>query len=249
MKRLPLLLCLLISAHVLLAQQKYSYEKTIPASGVKKGNVRLEIPVGTLQLNATGSDMLNSKVQYTHSNWKPSMNLNNNNGTVDLKLSQDKVSGSQENVGNSWVVNLGKNIPLALFLQMGAGESKIDLSNSQVQRLEIEAGAASLHVNLGKSAIKIADIKAGVGELNLDLRGNWDHDAAVEVAGGIGDINIKLPKNTGVRLETAGLGSQNLDGLTKEGSYYRNAALGKAKHTLTIKATGGLGSITVMNEK
>ncbi|MDX5422380.1 MAG: cell wall-active antibiotics response protein, partial [Hymenobacteraceae bacterium] len=241
------LLCLLLNAYLLHAQQKY--EKTVPATGVKKGIVRLEIPAGTLKMNATATQLLQAQVQYEHANWKPSLNLNKNNGNVEVKLIQENINDIDDNDRNEWVVNLSKNTPLALYLQMGAGESKIDLSNSKVQQLELEAGAVELDVKLSKSDLRKADIKAGVGELTLDLTGDWDHDLIVDVAGGIGEINLKLPKNTGVRLETAGLGSQNLGNLTKEGNYYRNAALGKSKHTLTIKATGGLGSITVMNEK
>lgn len=247
MKKLSLLLCLLLTTHMLFAQQKY--EKTIPATGITKGSIRLEIPAGTLKLNASASELVTTHVEYEHPSWKPSMNLNKNNGTADVVLKQENITNTENSGDNDWVVNLSKSTPLALYLQMGAGESTIDLRNSQVQQMEVEAGAVALEVKLGKSAIREASIQAGVGELNLDLSGEWDHDVTLDIAGGIGDINIRLPKNTGVRMETSGLGSQDLAGLTKDGKYYRNAALGKAKHTITIKATGGLGSITVMNEK
>ncbi|WP_266204651.1 toast rack family protein [Pontibacter kalidii] len=247
MKKLPLLLCLLFAAHGLFAQQKY--EKSVSATGVSKGTVKLEIPAGTLKLNASGSELLRAQVEYERPSWKPSMQMHTNNGTASITLKQESLRNNEDSGQNDWVVNLSRTTPLALHLQFGAGKSDINLTNSKVQKLQIEAGAAELNVKLSKSDLRQADIKAGVGELTLDLTGDWSHDLTVDVAGGIGDINIKLPKNTGVRLETAGLGSQELDGLTKEGTYYRNAALGKSKHTLTIKATGGLGSITVMNEK
>ncbi|ARS34355.1 toast rack family protein [Pontibacter actiniarum] len=247
MRKLSLLLCLFLITHALVAQQKY--EQSISASGVKKGSVRLEIPAGTLHLNASGSALLSTQVLYGRPSWRPGMTLKKQNGAADIRLSQENLEDGEENSENKWVVNLSKSTPLALYLQMGAGESTIDLSNSQVQQLEVEAGAAALDIKLSKSELRKADIKAGVGQLTLDLRGDWDHDLTLDVAGGIGEINLKLPKGTGVRLETNGLGSQHLDGLTREGNYYRNAALGKARHTITIKASGGLGSVVVMNEK
>lgn len=246
MKKLLLLLSICLTAHVLMAQQ--TYDKVIPATGISNGTVRLEIPVGTLNLNASGSDLISTKIQYSLVSWTPRMDLSKKNGTAALELSQKKVSGNQSDVENNWDVNLSKNTPLALFIQMGAGESKIDLGNSKVQKLEIQAGAVALDVKLAKSALREANIKAGVGELNLDLSGDWNHDLTLDIAGGMGEINLTLPKGTGVKLETSGFGSQDLSGLTKKGKFYINEAFGKTNHTLTIKAAGGLGSITVRNQ-
>jgi hypothetical protein len=251
MKRTPLLLCLVLLAHMLLAQQKQTYSKTVPATGISKGSITLEVPAGVIELQATGNDFMKTEVQYNKADWKPRMDLNTNNGAATLSLAQKDMDNTENNEAteNKWTVNISKNTPTALHLKIGAGETKLDLSNSQVQTLDVEAGAVALDVNLSKSGLRKADIKAGVGEVKLDLSGDWDHDLTVDVIGGIGDISITLPQSTGVKLKVSGLGSLDVAGLTKEGNYYRNAALGKSKHTLTINATGGLGSIKVQTKK
>ncbi|WP_179222967.1 toast rack family protein [Pontibacter ummariensis] len=245
MKKTSLLLYLLLTAHVLLAQQRHTFKQNIPATGINKGTVRIEVPAGVLQVKATGSNFLDTQVQYGQPSWKPSLHLNKNNGVADLRLTQKDITDGEDNNDNKWTLNLSKNIPTALYLEMGAGESSLDLSNSQVRQLDVQAGAVALDINLSKSQLRQADIKAGVGELNLDLRGDWDHDLTVDIAGGIGEINLKLPQHTGVRLKTSGLGSQDLAGLKDAGSYYKNDALGKARHTITLNVTGALGSINV----
>lgn len=167
----------------------------------------------------------------------------------DLTFKQKDMSNKEnDNDENKWTVNLSKTIPIDLYLKIGAGETKLDLSNSQVTKLDVEGGAVSLDVNLKGSKARKVDINAGVGEVNLNLTGNWDQNAIIDIAGGIGEVNLKLPKNTGVKLKTAGLGGRNLGNLQKNGSYYTNAALGKSKSTLTITVSGGLGSINVTQE-
>jgi len=247
MKNTLLIALFLLPAHLLFAQQKYT--KTVSGAGVKKGSIHLEIPAGELTLNSGGSNLAETEVRYGSADWKPSLSQSTSNGVMTLTFKQKDIkNGNNGDSENKWRVNLSKTIPTDLYLKMGAGETKLDLSNSQLRKLDIEAGAVSLDVNLKGSKAQEVDINAGVGEVNLDLTGNWDHDATIDIAGGIGEVNLKLPKNTGIRLKTAGLGGRDLGNLQKNGSYYTNAAYGRSKYTLTINVAGGLGSINVVQE-
>lgn len=156
---------------------------------------------------------------------------------------------NSKNAKNEWKVNLSRNTPLDLTIKIGAGESKLNLQNSNIQKLTLNAGAASTDIDLRGSKINDLDVNVGVGQLTLDLRGNWDHDVNVDVTGGIGDVKIRLPKSTGVRLKSSGLGSRNMASLQKEGNTYVNAALANSKHVINIKVAGGLGSVTVLQDE
>ncbi len=247
MKNLLITLCFLLPMHLLLAQQKYT--KTVSTGNIKKGTIHLEIPAGELRLRNGSSNLIDTEVLYAKADWKPSLHVNTSNGVTDLTFKQQDFKSSGDNNGeNKWNINISKTTPLDLYLKMGAGDTKLDLSNSQLRKLTIEAGAVGLTVNLKGSSARNVSISAGVGEVNLDLTGNWDHDATIEIAGGIGEVNLKLPKNTGVKLKTSGLGDRSLGNLKKNGDYFTNAALGKSKNTLTITVSGGLGSINVKEE-
>ncbi|MBB6612502.1 hypothetical protein H7F15_15765 [Pontibacter sp. Tf4] len=243
-KRLfPILLLLPLS---LLAQDARQFKQSIPVNDARQSTVKLEIPVGELNLKTGSTQLLEANVAYDRVDRKPTMQLNRTNGSTSLTLKQGDFKSENKTGDNKWDISLSKTLLLHLELEMGAGTSKLDLSNSRLQTLDIEAGATSIDLNLKGSTVKEVEIAAGVGELNLDLTGNWNHDVKLEISGGIGEVNLKLPKNTGVRINPTGLGSSNLNGFRKNGSYYQNAAYGKSKHTLTIHVSGGMGSLNVI---
>lgn len=230
----------------LAAQNLTNYKQAIPLDGAKTGTVRLEIPAGELSLKTGSTKLIDASIAYNHAGWKPNLKLTKTNGATSLTLKQTEDGNKENNGKNKWTVNLTREIPVNLYLVMGAGTSKLDLSNSRLQTLDIEAGAVGVDLNLSGSSVKNVEIDAGVGALNLDLTGDWNHDVALHISGGIGEVNLKLPKNTGVRINPSGLGSKNLYGFRKNGAYYQNAAYGKSKHTLTIHVSGGMGSLNVV---
>ncbi|WP_347158543.1 toast rack family protein [Pontibacter chitinilyticus] len=249
MKYLLLIACLLIPGHLLLAQSNLKYLQTVSNTGIKKGNIHLEVPAGELRLRTGNSNLVEAEVHYTEPGWKPSFSQHTSNSIADLTFKQPDFKNSDDNNSeNKWNVSISKTTPVDLYLKMGAGDTKLDLSNSRLGKLDIEAGAVSLDVNLKGSQAQDIDINAGVGEVKLDLTGNWDHDVTIDIAGGIGEVTLKLPKGTGVKLKASGLGDRDMAGLRKNGSYYTNSAFGKSKNTLTINVSGGLGSVRVTEE-
>ncbi len=248
MKKFLFCLSFILPVQLLLAQHTYEFKEVITLNGAKEGNIRLEIPAGELHLTSGSKGLLDATISYQKAAWEPSMRHNTNKGISDLTIKQQDLDNKENSGKNNWDININRNLPLNLYLEMGAGKSVLDLSSSQLQKLKVDAGAVSLDVKLSKSAVKDVDINAGVGEVTVDLTSAWDHNMSLDVAGGIGDIKLKLPKNTGVKLTTSGLGSKTLPGFTKKSNYYANSALGKAKHTLTIHVTAGIGSISVTQE-
>ena len=245
MKKL-LYFLLFILPFTLLAQDSKLFKQSVKADNVKQGTVRLEMPAGVLHLKTGTTQFIDAQVNYNHAGWKPAMNYSQNQGVANLTLKQEEISNKENNGENKWIINLNKSIPLQLIVSMGAGEANLDLSKSRLEKLNVEAGAVKCNINLAGSAVKSAKISAGVGELNVDMSGNWNHDVTMDISGGIGDVKLKLPKGTGVRLKSSGLGSKNLNGFKKNNGSYQNAAYGKSKHTLTINVSGGMGSLTVI---
>lgn len=230
----------------LLAQDNMKYKASSPVGETQKGTINLEMPAGELHLKTGSTQLIDAEINYGKAEWKPSMKVNREDDNTSLTMKQKDFKNKEGNVDNIWNISLNKSVPLNLNLTMGAGKSDIDLSNSRLEKLEIKAGAVSCDIDLRGSTVKDVDIAAGVGELNLDMTGNWNHNVNVEIAGGIGEVNLKLPKNTGVRLSSAGLGSRHLPGFVKKGNYYQNAAYGKSKHTVTVNVSGGMGSLNVV---
>jgi hypothetical protein len=129
---------------------------------------------------------------------------------------------------NTWDLRLNNDTPLDLILQMGAGESKLNLGSLDLRRVEV---------------------RMGVGEMNMDLRGEPKRDYDVEVRGGVGEATIYLPKNSGIVAEArGGIGGIQVNGLRKDGDRWVNTLYGTGKPTVRVDVRGGVGSINLIAE-
>ena len=67
--------------------------------------------------------------------------------------------------------------------------------------------------------------------------------------GGVGEANIRLPKDIGVIANASGgIGSIEAPGLHRDGNEYTNDAYGKSPVTIHLKVQGGVGTIRLLPE-
>ncbi len=126
---------------------------------------------------------------------------------------------------NEWDLKLNEDVPLEMKIDLGAGRSDLVLGDLALTSLNIHGGA---------------------GEVTIDLTGEWQHDLEAKITGGLGDINLRLPGDVGVRIEAdTGLGSVEASGLTRDGNIYTNDAYGLSDVTLRIDIDGGVGKINL----
>jgi len=112
---------------------------------------------------------------------------------------------------------------LTSTLQLGAGESDLDLDSLTLAALDLSMGA---------------------GENTVDLTGNYGRDLAANIEGGVGEATVRLPGEVGVRVDAeGGLVEINTEGLLREGEAYVNDAFGDSEVTLDIDIRGGVGQI------
>jgi len=85
--------------------------------------------------------------------------------------------------------------------------------------------------------------------MDVDLTGDRKTDLTADIEGGVGQANIRLPKNVGVIAHASGgIGSINVRGLKHDGDSYINDAYGKSPATIHLKVEGGIGEITLTQE-
>jgi len=115
-------------------------------------------------------------------------------------------------------------VPLKMNVTLGAGESNLDMSQLPLQSLEVNMGA---------------------GEMILNVAGKYTKDVAVEVNGGVGEAQIRLPKDVGAEVTaTGGIGEISTKGLTQRNGKYYNDAYAEGKPAVRMNVQGGIGSIT-----
>ena len=125
---------------------------------------------------------------------------------------------------SGWQLKLNRDVPMAVSISIGVGESQIELS---------ELHATSVQVN------------TGVGQTTLTLPRQGQVKA--QVSGGVGQTIIYIPAGMAARIEVRnGLGNVSVSGdYTGEGGVYYSAGYSAAENRVDLEVNGGVGNIVI----
>jgi hypothetical protein len=127
-----------------------------------------------------------------------------NGGTGELSVEQRSAQGIRlgGDACNEWDVCFNDEVPTDLHVEMGAGESDLDLDSLALEGLD----------------------------LKMDLTGDYEQDLAASIQGWVGEATVMLPSEIGVMARAeGGVGKINAEGLQKEGDSYVNDAYGNSE--------------------
>nr|WKN34744.1 toast rack family protein [Tunicatimonas sp. TK19036] len=230
--------------------------QSIEPKGVKSVSTSIEMKAGKLKVTGGARKLMDADFTFNRESWEPEISYETQDETGFLSIEQPdlksfNINFDEDDQINEWVVQLNDDILQDLSCNMGAGETELDLRGLLLNSVHINAGVGEHTINLRDASVPELDIKAGVGEVNVDLSGEWRNDLDAEIKGGIGELNLKLPSDVGIRLDVAGgLGSVEVpDGFTKDGREYTNALYKTAEHRLEFDIKAGIGSINVEIEE
>ncbi len=198
--------------------------KIVEPAGAESVEVNLKMGAGELRVSGGAQALMEGEFVYRNRRRSPEVDYQVSGGrgvlTVRHRRSGSPFFGSSR---NEWNVRLNGRIPVKLEVDLGAGESRLDLSEIDLRSLTIDMG---------------------VGEMKLDLRGRYEQNLDVSIDGGIGSGTIYLPGNVGVRVRVdGGIGSVHAPDFSKSGHYYTNDAYGKSPLTIDVSVDAGIGSI------
>jgi hypothetical protein len=204
--------------------------QTVAAGGAKTAEVELQMGAGELRLAGAAQDaLLEATFRYNRPRLRPEVDYRVSGTTGVLRVGHRRHRGfSFGRIHNEWDLRLSKSLPVDLKVNLGAGQSKLDLRGLDLEGL---------------------DIDMGVGEMTLDLRGPHARSLRVKIDGGVGSGTLYLPADVGVRAKVdGGIGSVNARGLSKDHRVYTNAAYGKSDVTIDIEIDAGIGSLDLRVE-
>lgn len=254
-----------------------------------KGNpveVKVLFPVGGLRVHAGKPDSLyHATLDYCEDHTIPAVALTPSTGEPDstgrLTLSvvarPGAFSGFKGAAGeeNQMRLDLAPGVPLILDLNLGEGESMIDLAGLTLRRLRLISGAGDTRVIFARPNEAIADeifiestvgdvgvdllgnanakritVTGGVGSIEVDLSGPWRRDAFVELPGSVGDLVLRLPRGRpapGVRLEVGAPWRDHLNvpGYVRRGNEFLSEGYETAAPRIDVKVWPGIGKMTV----
>ena len=210
-------------------------EETVETGDINTARVNIQMGVGKLDINGGAAGLLDAEFTYNVEEWKPEVDykISGSEGRLTVQQPEGKTGSvgipDTDKVKNEWDLKLNDDVPLDLDINLGVGESDLELSGLTLNSL---------------------DIQTGVGETTIDLTGDWASSFDVDIKGGVGQTTVRLPSGVGVRVETqTGIGGINVQNLIRNGDTYTNAAYEGADVVLDIKVQGGVGAIDLILEE
>lgn len=207
--------------------ETHTVSKSIPLGQQKSVSVEIKMSAGKLNVASGSSGLMNADFTYNVDAWRPEVRYEMSGDRGDLTIQQP--AGEHHYRGsarNEWDIRLNKQVPMEMNINMGAGESKLNLGELNLSQLALNVGA---------------------GEADIDLDGAWQHDLAASVHGGVGKVTLHLPSDVGVRVTVeGGLGDIHADGFSRNGKAYTNSAYGKSRVSLNIDVQGGVGEVNLV---
>jgi hypothetical protein len=192
-------------------------------------SVRAQLKMGAGELNLTGGAdrLMEGDFSYNVAEWKPDVSYDVSAEKGELVVRQGGSEGSNltGEARNEWEIRLNDELPTDLVVQMGAGESDLDLDSLTLAGLKLQMGA---------------------GKTTVDLTGDYAKGFNSRIQGGVGEATVMLPSGVGVKAKAqGGLGKINAEGLERVGDAYVNDAYGESDVTLNVDVQGGVGEINL----
>ena len=201
--------------------------ESVPLGGAEQAEVVLGMGGGRLNVSGGAEQLMDAEFSFNVDEWAPSVGYEVVGDTGQLAVTQPEAIGLTipSDIENAWDVQLNDDIPMDLSIGFGAGEALLELSGLDLTELDIQTGA---------------------GQVTVDLTGDWNNDLDAEIRGGVGQLVVRLPSETGVRVRaTQGLGNLESLGLSRDGDFLVNDAYGQTDATLDITIESGIGETRV----
>jgi hypothetical protein len=178
----------------------------------------------------------------------------------------------KERYNNKLRLAFTDSIPLDLRVSAGVGDARLSLSGMKISRIEFESGVGGAKISayepnailcehiklkngvggfdatgLGNLNFKEFDFEGGVGGANLDFTGEWKQNADIRIRVGVGGINVRMPREIGVKVQAAKhfLSGLHLEGFIQRDDYYYSGNYDTAAVKVSVRVETGIGGLRI----
>jgi hypothetical protein len=168
----------------------------IPLDGATSGSARITMGAGEVSLHggAPGTALMEATVFSRAPEWQPEL-IQSANGTTKTVIMTEKGHKGKEwfavHSPNSWEIQVTDRVPVNLVVDVGAGDSRLDLRSLNLTSLVVNNGAGDTSIDFGRpgAAPYRAEIHNGVGDLTLRIPVN--SNTRITLHNGVGDVSSK----------------------------------------------------------
>lgn len=193
---------------------------------IEKANITVNAGAGELDVSGSQSTdkLITGNLRTNIMELRTESEVSDGIQNVSLNL-EGRKGWFNGNISNKLSLGLNKDIPTAFYLNSGASNNNIDLSEVEAEKVVIQTGASNISLKLGD--------KVQMSE--------------VDVQAGASSINISLPKDVGATINVdSGLASKQLDGFTNiDKNTYQSSNYGSADKKIDITVKMGMASLNV----
>jgi hypothetical protein len=208
--------------------QERTETRTVELDNSEEVRAELKMGAGELRVRGGAAKLMEARFVYNRLRSRPEVSYNGGSiaGSRGHLVVEEPHSVHVGSNRYEWDLAFNNDKPLDLEVNCGAGESRLDLEELSLRRVNVDMG---------------------VGELRMDLRGTPKSDYTVSIHGGVGEATIYLPSGVGIEAHAeGGIGGIHTTGLEKRDGRYVNEALGHAKTTVRLDIEGGIGEIRLI---
>ncbi|MBK8901381.1 MAG: hypothetical protein IPM53_09375 [Anaerolineaceae bacterium] len=149
-----------------------------------------------------------------------------------------------------WQIGLSRTVPLDLTVDVGSGQTDLDLGSLLLRDLFVDLGSGAINLQLPGGDYDIR-LDGGSGKLVATLPSDGRHE--LELDGGSGAVDLFLPPNMEARVELdSGSGSMSLDerfelvsGDDEDGVWETPNYNADGDNSILIIIDGGSGAISI----
>jgi hypothetical protein len=145
------------------------------------------------------------------------------------------IGESELELGGLWLLDVD--------LEMGIGEHTVSFGEPlpiPMGRLRLDTSIGELVVDgIGNASPREVRVKHSIGEVGVDLRGLWRRDAEIFVLCGIGECNVQVPRDVGLKVDRA---SVTLGDASRPHEWPAPEA---GRPTLKLSVSGNIGEVLV----
>ncbi|MDQ2086291.1 toast rack family protein [Herbivorax sp. ANBcel31] len=231
---------IIILSHQYSKNDEYkSYENTNKFEIERKDETdyaELDINLGAVKVNINSTDDKLVEGNINGLNFRePVVNYENDNKKANVKLStprrfsflniEDFFNRNSSGVENS-NLHLNEDVLWDINLNLGAVDTKFDMSNLKIQNLELNGGAGSFKLILGERY----------------------ENTKIDINAGASSFDIYVPEDSGLKVSSTGvLNSLKFNDITLEekDEYYVSDNFDDAENNIEIDVKMGVGSIKI----
>jgi hypothetical protein len=198
--------------------------------GAGSGSVTLTMGAGELTVRggAPAPVLMEATVFSKAPEWQPELEVTTNGTGRSVSMTEKGHKGKEwfaVHSPNTWEIHLSEVVPLNLSVNVGAGDSTLELGSLDLGTLLVNNGAGDTKINLG---------------------GYHGGPFRAEIHNGVGDLTLLVPKNSNTRISLhQGVGDVTQSGFEQHDESYTTAGYNPALPANEILVRQGVGDIRI----